>query len=54
MAPTVTANLTAVIHEIKTLAQLDAAVLFFDNHAPEDFKLNEFEESRGVGVEVSA
>ncbi|CAN6823026.1 unnamed protein product [Brassica oleracea] len=27
---------------------------FFDNHAPEDFKLNEFEEACGVGVEVSA
>ncbi|XP_048605483.1 glutamine--tRNA ligase, cytoplasmic-like [Brassica napus] len=76
--PKVTANLTAVIHEvatkhhsnlllhrptlfkyivsskIKTLAQLDAAVLFFENHAPEDFKLNEFEEACGVGVEVSA
>ncbi|WZZ28333.1 hypothetical protein YC2023_011734 [Brassica napus] len=43
-----------VSSKIKTLAQLDAAVLFFDNHAPEDFKLNEFEEARGVGVEVSA
>ncbi|KAG2294468.1 hypothetical protein Bca52824_041137 [Brassica carinata] len=43
-----------VSSKIKTLAQLDAAVLFFDNHAPEDFKLNEFEEACGVGVEVSA
>ncbi|WZZ66122.1 hypothetical protein YC2023_077492 [Brassica napus] len=68
--PKVTANLTAVIHEVSFLvspppspvsslsssffspcyySQLDAAVSFFDNHAPEDFKLNEFEEACGVG-----
>ncbi|KAL0676462.1 hypothetical protein Bca4012_004443 [Brassica carinata] len=41
-----------VSSKIKTLAQLDAAVLFFDNHAPEDFKLNEFEEACGVGKSV--
>ncbi|XP_022546442.2 glutamine--tRNA ligase, cytoplasmic-like [Brassica napus] len=29
-------------------------VSFFDNHAPENFKLNEFEEACSVGVEVSA
>ncbi|CAN6859845.1 unnamed protein product [Brassica oleracea] len=76
--PKVTANLTAIIHEVSFLispppspvsslsssffssslslifSQLDAAVSFFDNHAPEDFKLNEFEEACGVGVEVSA
>ncbi|WZZ73532.1 hypothetical protein YC2023_084902 [Brassica napus] len=34
-------------------SQLDAAVSFFYNHASEDFKLNEFEEACGVGVEVS-
>ena len=38
--------------QIKTPAQLDAAVSFFDNHAPEDFKLNEFEEACGVGKSV--
>ncbi|WZZ16585.1 hypothetical protein YC2023_109674 [Brassica napus] len=43
-----------VSSKIKTPAQLDAAVSFFDNHAAEDFKLNEFEEACGVGVEVSA
>ncbi|CAN6929932.1 unnamed protein product [Brassica oleracea] len=73
--PKVTANLTAVIHEVSFLvspppspvsslsssffspcyySQLDAAVSFFDNHAPEDFKLNEFEEACGVGKSVSA
>ncbi|CAN7084998.1 unnamed protein product, partial [Brassica oleracea var. botrytis] len=67
--PKVTANLTAVIHEAGVtngcdrttgnllnllMSQLDAAVSFFDNHAPEDFKLNEFEEACGVGKSVSA
>ena len=37
---------------VKTPAQLDAAVSVFDNHAPEDFKLNEFEEACGVGKSV--
>ncbi|XP_030959738.1 bifunctional dihydroflavonol 4-reductase/flavanone 4-reductase-like [Quercus lobata] len=38
---------------IKTTAQLDAALSFFGATASEDFKLNEFEEACGVGVEVS-
>ena len=38
--------------QIKTPAQLDAAVSFFDNHAAEDFKLDEFEEACGVGKSV--
>ncbi|WZZ58919.1 hypothetical protein YC2023_059026 [Brassica napus] len=42
-----------LLYTIKTPAQLDAAVWFFDNHAAEDFKLDEFEEACGVGVEVS-
>ncbi|KAF3606325.1 hypothetical protein DY000_02046556, partial [Brassica cretica] len=42
-----------VSSKIKTPAQLDAAVSFLDNHAAEDFKLDEFEEACGVGVEVS-
>ncbi|WZZ08572.1 hypothetical protein YC2023_094493 [Brassica napus] len=64
--PKVTANLTAIIYEVslvagkklidvlKLLHNWIAAVSFFDNHAPEDFKLNEFEEACGVGVEVYA
>ncbi|KAK9998249.1 hypothetical protein SO802_017852 [Lithocarpus litseifolius] len=39
--------------KIKTTAQLDAALSFFGTTASEDFKLNEFEEACGVGVEVS-
>lgn len=42
-----------VSSKIKTTAQLDAALLFFGTTASEDFKLNEFEEACGVGVEVS-
>ncbi|GLT70217.1 hypothetical protein SLA2020_423120 [Shorea laevis] len=42
-----------VSSKIKTTAQLDAALSFFGATASEDFKLNEFEEACGVGVEVS-
>ncbi|KAF3973878.1 hypothetical protein CMV_002729 [Castanea mollissima] len=42
-----------VSSKIKTTAQLDAALSFFGTTASEDFKLNEFEEACGVGVEVS-
>ncbi|OWM68001.1 hypothetical protein CDL15_Pgr017569 [Punica granatum] len=42
-----------VSSKIKTPAQLDAAFAFFSNTASEKFKLNEFEEACGVGVEVS-
>lgn len=38
--------------QIKTPAQLDAAVSFFDKNSPEDCKLNEFEEACGVGKSV--
>ncbi|KAH0894424.1 hypothetical protein HID58_056853 [Brassica napus] len=33
---------------------ISVLISFFDNHAPENFKLNEFEEACSVGVEVSA
>ena len=36
--------------QIKTTAQLDAALSFFGATASEDFKLNEFEEACGVGM----
>ena len=36
--------------QIKTTAQLDAALSFFGTTASEDFKLNEFEEACGVGM----
>ncbi|CAN6903411.1 unnamed protein product, partial [Brassica oleracea] len=68
--PKVTANLTAIIHETgvtdgcdRTTGNLlytvrfvliSVLISFFDNHAPENFKLNEFEEACSVGVEVSA
>lgn len=39
--------------QIKTPAQLEAAILYLDNTAPEDFKLNEFEEACGVGRSFS-
>lgn len=42
-----------VSSKIKTTAQLDAAFSFFGATASEHFKLNEFEEACGVGVEVS-
>ncbi|PRQ55461.1 putative glutamine--tRNA ligase [Rosa chinensis] len=42
-----------VSSKIKTPAQLDAALLFFANTGPENFKISEFEEACGVGVEVS-
>ncbi|KAH7516511.1 hypothetical protein FEM48_Zijuj10G0142900 [Ziziphus jujuba var. spinosa] len=42
-----------VSSKIKTTAQLEAAFTFFSNTGPEDFKLNEFEDACGVGVEVS-
>ncbi|XP_038705358.1 glutamine--tRNA ligase, cytoplasmic-like [Tripterygium wilfordii] len=43
-----------VSSKIKTPAQLDAAFSFFLGIGPENLKLDEFEESCGVGVEVSA
>ncbi|KAF3431890.1 hypothetical protein FNV43_RR26626 [Rhamnella rubrinervis] len=43
-----------VSSKIKTSAQLEAAFSFFSTTGPENFKLNEFEEACGVGVEVSA
>ncbi|KAI4369007.1 hypothetical protein MLD38_017502 [Melastoma candidum] len=43
-----------VSSKIKTPAQLDAAFAFFNKIGPENFKLDAFEESCGVGVEVSA
>ncbi|KAG2700874.1 hypothetical protein I3843_06G017900 [Carya illinoinensis] len=42
-----------VSSKIKTTAQLDSALSFFASTASDDFKLNEFEEACGVGVEVS-
>ncbi|KAL1198250.1 Glutamine--tRNA ligase, cytoplasmic [Cardamine amara subsp. amara] len=42
-----------VTSKIKTPAQLEAAISFFTNTGAEDFKLNEFEEACGVGIEVS-
>ncbi|EXB80325.1 Glutamine--tRNA ligase [Morus notabilis] len=42
-----------VSSKIKTPAQLEAAFSFFATLGPENFKLNEFEEACGVGVEVS-
>ncbi|KAI4379144.1 hypothetical protein MLD38_005480 [Melastoma candidum] len=39
--------------KIKTPAQLDAAFAFFSKIGPDDFKLDEFEEACGVGIEVS-
>ncbi|KAB1205542.1 Glutamine--tRNA ligase [Morella rubra] len=42
-----------VSSKIKTTAQLEAALSFFGATASDDFKLNEFEEACGVGVEVS-
>ncbi|CAL9216337.1 unnamed protein product [Arabidopsis halleri] len=42
-----------VTSKIKTPAQLEAAFAFFANTGSEDFKLNEFEEACGVGIEVS-
>ncbi|KAF2322587.1 hypothetical protein GH714_019211 [Hevea brasiliensis] len=39
--------------KIKTPAQLEAAFSFLSKTASESFKLNEFEEACGVGVEVS-
>ncbi|XP_002526992.2 glutamine--tRNA ligase [Ricinus communis] len=43
-----------VSSKIKTSAQLEAAFSFLSNTASESFKLNDFEEACGVGVEVSA
>ncbi|BBG94480.1 glutamine-tRNA ligase, putative / glutaminyl-tRNA synthetase, putative / GlnRS, putative [Prunus dulcis] len=42
-----------VSSKIKTPAQLEAAFSFFATTGPENFKLSEFEEACGVGVEVS-
>ncbi|KAL5828258.1 hypothetical protein ACOSQ4_020055 [Xanthoceras sorbifolium] len=42
-----------VSSKIKTPAQLEAAFSFFASTGSEDFKLDEFEEACGVGVEVS-
>ncbi|XP_048136448.1 glutamine--tRNA ligase, cytoplasmic isoform X2 [Rhodamnia argentea] len=42
-----------VSSKIKTTAQLDAAFSFFSHTGSESFKLHEFEEACGVGVEVS-
>ncbi|KAK9046626.1 hypothetical protein V6N11_052511 [Hibiscus sabdariffa] len=42
-----------VSSKIKTPAQLEASFSFLSNVASEDFKLKEFEEACGVGVEVS-
>ncbi|XP_024028308.1 glutamine--tRNA ligase isoform X1 [Morus notabilis] len=42
-----------VSSKIKTPAQLEAAFSFFATTGSENFKLNEFEEACGVGVEVS-
>ncbi|KDP42069.1 hypothetical protein JCGZ_01857 [Jatropha curcas] len=42
-----------VSSKIKTPAQLEAAFSFLSRTASESFKLNEFEEACGVGVEVS-
>ena len=40
--------------QIKIPAQLDAALLYFANTGPEDFKKSEFEEACGVGtIEMS-
>ncbi|XP_057477930.1 glutamine--tRNA ligase [Actinidia eriantha] len=39
--------------KIKTPAQLEAAFSFFSTTGSENFKINEFEETCGVGVEVS-
>lgn len=36
--------------QIKTTAQLDAALSFFGTIASEDLRLNEFEEACGVGM----
>ncbi|CAF1800908.1 unnamed protein product [Brassica napus] len=49
--PKVTANLTAVIHEAGVTNGCDRTT---GNLLYTDFKLNEFEEACGVGVEVSA
>lgn len=38
--------------QIKTTAKLEAAFTFFSNTGPENFKLNEFEEACGVGMEI--
>ncbi|KAF4356080.1 hypothetical protein G4B88_015360 [Cannabis sativa] len=43
-----------VSSKIKTPAQLEAAFSFLTNIGSEDFKLEDFEEACGVGVEVSA
>ncbi|CAG7906621.1 unnamed protein product [Brassica rapa] len=40
--------ISKLIDVLKLLHNWIAAVSFFDNHAPEDFKLNEFEEACGV------
>lgn len=40
--------------QIKTTAQLEAAFTFFSNTGPEDFKLNEFEDACGVGMEIDS
>ncbi|XP_057961935.1 glutamine--tRNA ligase isoform X2 [Malania oleifera] len=42
-----------VSSKIKTPAQLEAAFSFFSNTGLENFKLNEFEEACGIGVDVS-
>ncbi|PSR91150.1 Glutamine--tRNA ligase [Actinidia chinensis var. chinensis] len=42
-----------VSSKIKTPAQLEAAFSFFSTTGSENFKINEFEETCGVGVEVS-
>ncbi|VVA94710.1 unnamed protein product [Arabis nemorensis] len=42
-----------VSSKIKSLVQLDAAYLYLGNTSADDFKLNEFEEAFGVGVDVS-
>lgn len=42
-----------VSSKIKNPAQLDAALAFLGTVGPETFKLNEFEEACGIGVDVS-
>ncbi|XP_074572282.1 glutamine--tRNA ligase-like [Curcuma longa] len=42
-----------VSSKIKNQAQLDAALAFLSTVEPETFKLNEFEEACGVGVDIS-
>lgn len=40
--------------QIKTTAQLDAAFTFFSHTGSESFKLHEFEEACGVGMQSTA